>query len=99
MKKQFLVLLAMCIALSFSACRAPTNNATSAQSPDANIESTPAFSANVASSGMDAGAITEAFGARRNLPQVLETERPPCLATFAPAAAATKAETVETLKV
>ena len=33
------------------------------------------------------------------LPQVDETERPPCLATFAPAAAATKAETVETLKV
>ncbi len=33
------------------------------------------------------------------LPQVEDTERPPCLATFAPAAAATKAETVETLKV
>ena len=70
MKKQFLVLLAMCIALSFSACRAPTNNATSAQSPDANIESTPVSSANIASSGMDAGAITEAYGAQRNLPQV-----------------------------
>ena len=33
------------------------------------------------------------------LPQLDDTERPPCLATFAPAAAATKALTVDTLKV
>ena len=33
------------------------------------------------------------------LPQVDDTERPPCLATLAPAAAATNALTVDTLKV
>ncbi len=33
------------------------------------------------------------------LPDLLDTERPPCFATFAPAAAATSAEAVEMLKV
>ena len=62
MKKHLLVLLAMCVALSFTACRSPTNNATGSQT----LESTPA----VASASMDAGAIVEAYGAHRNVPQV-----------------------------
>ena len=62
MKKYLLVLLAMCVALSFTACRAPTNNPTGSQT----LESTPA----VASASMDAGAIVEAYGAHRNVPQV-----------------------------
>ena len=62
MKKYLFVLLGVCIALSFAACRAPTNNPTGLQT----LESTPA----VASASMDAGAITEAFIAHRNLPQV-----------------------------
>lgn len=62
MKKHLLVLLAMCVALSFTACRAPTNNSIGWQT----LESTPA----VASASMDAGAIVEAYGAQRNVPQV-----------------------------
>ena len=62
MKKYLLVLLAMCVALSFTACRAPTNNPTGSQT----LESTPA----IASASMDAGAIVEAYGAHRNVPQV-----------------------------
>ena len=62
MKKHLLVLLAMCVALSITACRVPTNNATGSQT----LESTPA----VASASMDAGAIVEAYGAHRNVPQV-----------------------------
>ena len=62
MKKYLLVLLAMCVALSFTACRAPTNNPTGSQT----LESTPA----IASASMEAGAITEAFSAHRNVPQV-----------------------------
>ncbi|MEQ1488796.1 MAG: DUF3465 domain-containing protein [Methylotenera sp.] len=58
MKKQFLILLAICFALSFTACRAPNN-------------AQPIESAQVsATTGMDAGAIVEAYGAHRNLPQV-----------------------------
>jgi Protein of unknown function (DUF3465) len=64
------IILAMCLVLSFSACRAPTNNSAGAQSADANIESVPVSSPTAASSHLDAGAITEAYGARRNLPQV-----------------------------
>ena len=62
MKKHLLVILALCAALSLATCRAPTNNTTGSQS----LESTPA----VASASMDAGAIVEAYGAHRNLPQV-----------------------------
>ena len=62
MKKYLLVLLAMCVALSFTACRAPTNNPTGSQT----LESTPA----IISASMDAGAIVEAHGAHRNVPQV-----------------------------
>ena len=62
MKKYLFVLLAMCVALSFTACRAPTNNPTGSQT----LESTPA----IASASMEAGAITEAFSAHRNVPQV-----------------------------
>ena len=62
MKKYLLVLLAMCVALSFAACRAPTSNPTGSQT----LESTPT----IASASMDAGAIAEAFSAHRNLPQV-----------------------------
>ncbi len=58
MKKIFFLLLAICLTLSFTACRAPTN----AQHPEA----TPASS----TAQMDAGAIVEAYGAHRNLPQV-----------------------------
>ena len=58
MKKQFLILLAIWLALSFTACHAPNN----AQP----LESTPVFS----STNMDAGAIVEAYSAHRNVPQV-----------------------------
>lgn len=58
MKKQFLILSALFLALSFTACRAPDN----AQK----LESTPVSS----TAKMDAGAIVEAYGAHRNLPQV-----------------------------
>lgn len=58
MKKQIFTLIVVCFALIFTACRAPNN----AQ----NIESTPVSS----SSRLDAGAIDEAFSARRNLPLV-----------------------------
>jgi hypothetical protein len=57
-KKQFLIYLAICLALSFTACRAPNN----AQA----LESTPV----AATTSMDAGAIVEAYGAHRNVPQV-----------------------------
>lgn len=58
MKKQFLLYLVICLALSFNACYAPNN----AQPPE---------SATVSSATkMDAGAIVEAYGAHRNLPQV-----------------------------
>jgi hypothetical protein len=62
MKKHLLVLLAMCVALSFSACRAPTNNPTGTQPLESTSVST--------SASMDAGAIVEAYGAHRNVPQV-----------------------------
>ena len=58
MKKQIFTLIIVCFTLIFTACRAPNN----AQ----NIESTPVSS----SSMLDAGAIDEAFNARRNLPLV-----------------------------
>ena len=62
MKKYLFVLLEMYIALSFTACVAPTNNLTGSQT----LESTPA----IVSASMDAGAIVEAHGVHRNLPQV-----------------------------
>lgn len=58
MKKLFLIYLAICLALSFTACRAPDN----AQQ----LELTPV----TASASMDAGAIVEAYSTHRNLPQV-----------------------------
>jgi len=58
MKKQFLIFLAICLALSFTACRAPNN------SPQ--VESTPVS----AMAGMDAGAIVEAYSTHHNLPEV-----------------------------
>jgi len=58
MKKQFLVWLAIFFALSLAACHAPNN----AQQ----LESAAISSA----TNMDAGAIVEAYGAHRNLPQV-----------------------------
>ena len=65
MKKRLFVLLAMCIALSFAACRAPNN----AQADTDNKTTKQAQPAS-ATANMDAGAITEAFSAHRNLPQV-----------------------------
>ena len=66
MKKWLLVLLAICITLSFVACRAPNNAQTQAtEQPPAQANTLPSTSGS-----MDAGAITEAFGAQRNLPQV-----------------------------
>lgn len=62
MKKHLLVILALCAALSLATCRAPTNNTTGSHS----LESMPV----VASASMDAGAIVEAYGAHRNVPQV-----------------------------
>jgi Protein of unknown function (DUF3465) len=70
MKKQFLVLLALSIALSFSACRAPNNTPSNAQTQSTEQAAVQTSTAPSASSSMDAGAITEAFGARRNVPQV-----------------------------
>ena len=65
MKKLLSVLLAICIALSFAACRAPNN-------PQANTQNqtTEQLQQASATASMDAGAITEAFNAHRNLPQV-----------------------------
>lgn len=58
MKKQFLLYLAICLALSFNACYAPNN-------------AQPLESATVSSAvTMDAGAIVEAYAAHHNLPQV-----------------------------
>ena len=65
MKKPLLVLLTMCIALSFAACRAPNN----AQA-DTQNQTTEQLQPASATSNMDAGAIIEAFNAHRNLPQV-----------------------------
>ena len=58
MKKQLLVLLAIFLALNFTACRAPNS------APQ--LESAPV----AATASMDAGAIVEAYGAQRNVPQV-----------------------------
>lgn len=58
MKKLFLILLAICLVISFASCHAPNNTQ--------QLESAPATSA----TKMDAGAIVEAYGAHRNLPQV-----------------------------
>ena len=58
MKKLFLILLAICLVLSFAACHAPNN----AQQLETSAVSSAA--------NMDAGAILEAYDAHRNLPQV-----------------------------
>jgi hypothetical protein len=58
MKKQFLILLAIFLVLGFTACHAPNN----AQQLEASVVSS--------AEDMDAGAIVEAYGAHRNLPQV-----------------------------
>ena len=65
MKKRLFVLLAMCIALSCVACRAPNN----AQA-DTQNQTTEQLKSTSVTANMDAGAITEAFSAHRNLPQV-----------------------------
>ena len=65
MKKRLFVLLAMCIALSFAACRAPKN----AQA-DTQNQTTEQLQPASTTANMDAGAIIEAFSAHRNLPQV-----------------------------
>ncbi len=77
MKKLLLILLAACVALSFPACRAPDNAQTSPQTQPTVSQSAPTGVSIItpsttpsATQNMDAGAITEAFGARRNLPQV-----------------------------
>jgi hypothetical protein len=58
MKKLFLIVFAICLVLSFAACHAQNN----AQQLEASAVSS--------ASNMDAGAIVEAYGAHRNLPQV-----------------------------
>ncbi len=65
MKKRLFVLLVMCIALSFAACRAPNNAQVNTQNQTTEQVQPASVTAN-----MDAGAITEAFSAHRNLPQV-----------------------------
>ena len=67
--QKILVILLVCCALSFSACRAPTNNPLSNSNDPRTPESTVSAPA-IASNSMDAGAITEAYGAHRNVPQV-----------------------------
>ncbi len=69
MKKQFLVLLAVCVALSLVACKAPNNPQTTAGQAQTTEQQAVQISAQPSAS-MDAGAITEAFAAHRNLPQV-----------------------------
>jgi Protein of unknown function (DUF3465) len=59
--KKIGICLLLCCAFSFTACRAPANNPSDTQLPVSDA---------VVSSNMDAGAIVEAFGAQRNLPQV-----------------------------
>ena len=58
MKKLFLICLAILFALSLAACRPPNNPQ---QLESATVSST---------TKMDAGAIVEAYGAHRNVPQV-----------------------------
>jgi hypothetical protein len=73
MKKQLLVLFLLSIAVSFTACRAPNNSQSNTQTQSTaqpSSQSQPANTAPSAAPSMDAGAITEAFGAQRNLPQV-----------------------------
>ena len=65
MKKRLFVLLVMCIALSFAACRAHNNSQANTQNQTTEQVQPASVTAN-----MDAGAITEAFSAHRNLPQV-----------------------------
>ena len=67
--QKILAILLVCCALSFSACRAPTNNPASNSTDPRSSESAVSTSA-IASNSMDAGAITEAYGAQRNVPQV-----------------------------
>ena len=66
MNKPLNLLLAILVALNLTACRAPTNNPADNSSSAPQTESTPVTT----SASMDAGAISEAFGAQRNLPQV-----------------------------
>jgi uncharacterized lipoprotein YajG len=72
MKKLLSVLLVIFIALTFTACRAPNNAQTNAQAQpmEPTTNQSASTSAKTSSAKMDAGAIVEAFGARRNLPQV-----------------------------
>ena len=65
MKKQLSVLLAMYIALSFAACRAPDSSQANTQT-----QTTEQVQPASATANMDAGAISEAFSAHRNLPLV-----------------------------
>ena len=65
MKKRLSVLLAICIVLNFAACRAPDNAQANTQN-----QTTEQLQPASATTNMDAGAISEAFGAQRNLPQV-----------------------------
>ena len=66
MNKSLNLLLAILVALILTACHAPTNNPAGNSSSAPQTDSTPVTT----SASMDAGAITEAFGAQRNLPQV-----------------------------
>ena len=66
MKKQFLILLAACVALSLAACSAPN----SAQTQSTEQQAVQTSTTPSASASMDAGAIVEAYGAQRNVPQV-----------------------------
>jgi Protein of unknown function (DUF3465) len=61
MLKKLGIYLAIICALGATACRAPTNNSVGQQT----LETAP-----VAAAHMNAGAIIEAYGAKRNLPQV-----------------------------
>ena len=62
MKKLFLILLALFFVLGFTACHAPNNAPSNAQSLEVTSVSPTAQ--------MDAGAIVEAYNAHRNVPQV-----------------------------
>jgi Protein of unknown function (DUF3465) len=70
MKKLFLILLAVYVALSLAACYAPNNAQTTAPTQSTEQAAVQTSTTPSASNSMDAGAITEAFGAQRNVPQV-----------------------------
>ena len=66
-KKQLFAFLVICITLTVAACRAPSNDSQKQLTEQQTAQTGTQVSA---SPSLDAGAIAEAYGAHRNLPQV-----------------------------